>query len=123
MHYGRVHSKHIVNGKREQAVVRFQGDNGKGTAVALEEPPPKVDRRTREWRQAHPELAKSTQSSYWAGMSKEERSAEIKRRMKKARARKTEPAAREVTINYCPECGCHIKGVAMGMAVAAHMKG
>lgn len=124
MHYGRVHSKTIValgQKRPERALVRFNGTGNGGTAVALEEQPVKVDRRTRAWREAHPDEVKKPQSTYWAGMTKEERSAEIKRRMKKRTSKHA--AVQEVTINFCPECGCHIKAVAMGMAVAAHMKG
>lgn len=122
MHVGRVHTKTIVakgQTRPERAVVRFNGGNG--TAVALEEQPVKVDRRTRAWREAHPEETRKPRT-VWDGMTPEQRSAEMKRR-RAVSLRGKKHTAQEVTINFCPQCGCHIHAVAMGMAVATHMKG
>lgn len=111
MHFHRVHSGHIVaaHEKPHRARVRF-GNGNEGT-VALQEPPAK---------------RKGGPGSYWAAMTKAERSAEMKRRtslrLSRARGRGRKPVAQEVQINYCPNCGCHIHGIAMGMAVASHLK-
>jgi hypothetical protein len=103
MHYHRVHSGHIVarHEQPKRATVRF--GNGSEGSVALMEPPPKIDRRRREWRQANPDQAKQI------GVRKPRRASKHQHHA-------------EVQINYCPQCGCHIHAVAMGMAVATHIK-
>lgn len=100
-HYHRAHTGRIKT-PGQRAVLQFAGENG-GTAVALSEP--KVDRRTREWRQAHPKEAQPLSPRKPAAWSRKPK-------------RVQSSPSQEVQINFCPKCGCNIHAVALGMAIS-----
>lgn len=112
-HHGRVHSLTILSRaeKRKRGLPVAGEATGNGHALKSMTPGDMVrlDRRSKEWREAHPDEAKPIG----------ERSHKTARRYQ----RKTQGAVTEAKINYCPQCGCNIHAIAMGMVLAANMKG
>lgn len=109
MHVARTHTKKVITPSGHRAVLTAAHSNGHGAVSAVAQ----LDRRSRTWRDAHPRQAKPIGRRIDLQLRASRFAQPAKKRTAKIAAQLTSK-----TINFCPECGCNIRKIAMGMVIA-----